>query len=708
MKFLYILAFLPFGFVNAQEYSFSGKIIDATNKESIAGAIIRIKDIDKVYVSNLSGNFKITGQQKGNLQLTVSYVGFESHDLQISLPTKTDSVYTIALRPSIVDMDGVVVTGTRTEKKLKDMPVLTQVIYPENLKENGITSITDALEHEIPGLDFNNEQTPLRPTLTFQGLSSNYVLILMDGERIAGETNGDIDYSMLNLNNVDRIEVVKGASSVLYGSNAIGGVINIITKKPSVPFDLSAYSRYTKYNELESGITLSVKQSIFSSQTGIAYNQTDGYHIPTSDWTQYKSQNTSLSEKIGIDISKKLYFIASGKLYNEHIYDAGGGPADDAYSDVSSNARLLYKISDSTNIQLSYYNDDYTTYGILIHDNNKSIQTGYDYLQDVRLTFNNAYSFNKFTSGIEYLPEQLSSNGIFVPKGIYNSHESVLFSQDDIKLNNTFSALIGFRATAHTGYGTNFVPKFAIMAKRDNLIYRLSYGFGYRSPTLKEMYYNFDHTFGGLDFYLRGNPKLKPEKSQYIGYSVELNESWVNHSVNIYYNRVQDLITDNWSVINGKNTDTYTNDSSATIIGIDFMEKVMPIRKMTISGGISLVDARNSATGSHLSSISPVSANFSFKYSFNLFGQNTSYDFSGKYNGFRTYVPIAIPGETAQTYQDNPYSLWKTSITQIYKTKYSLTIGVDNIFNAVNPKSFDNLSPGRRYFFSLNIHLTKY
>ena len=73
-------------------------------------------------------------------------------------------------------MEGVVVTGTRTEKKIKETPVLTQVIYPENLKEIGITNVAEALEHEVPGLDFNNEQTPLRPTMTFQGMSSEYII----------------------------------------------------------------------------------------------------------------------------------------------------------------------------------------------------------------------------------------------------------------------------------------------------------------------------------------------------------------------------------------------------------------------------------------------------------------------------------------------------------------------------------------------------
>ncbi len=112
----------------------------------------------------------------------------------------------------------------------------------------------------VPGLDVNHFGT--RTSITLQGMDAKYVLFLVDGERIAGEVNGDIDYSMLNMENIDRIEVVKGASSSLYGSNAIGGVINIITKRITESFDGKFYSRYSKYNELVSGGGISLKKGI--------------------------------------------------------------------------------------------------------------------------------------------------------------------------------------------------------------------------------------------------------------------------------------------------------------------------------------------------------------------------------------------------------------------------------------------------------------
>ncbi len=705
MKWFFTFILLNFGIAHAQELQVVGKVSDSSDNRPLAGAIVRVQNTNKISATNTDGNYRIKGLDKGKYILSFSSVGFETKEIPVSLPEMMDSAFLVRLDPAIEDMEAVVVTGTRTEMKLKESPVFTQVIYPNNLKDIGITNVAEALENEVPGLDFNSEQTPLRPSLTFQGMDSKYVLFLLDGERIAGEINGDIDYSMLNLNNVDRIEIVRGASSALYGSNAIGGVINIITRKPVIPFELSAFAKYSKFNELESGTTISRKGDNYLSLTSLAYNQTNGYQLPDSGWIQCKFKNASFSQKFDLGLSKKLTFSASGRFYFEHIYDASGGPADDAYSDMNGNAKLFYEINDSTNLQLSYYNDDYTTYGILVNDNNKIEKTGYDFLQDVRLSFNNAYSINRFTSGIEYFPEQLNSNGDFIPKGIKRAYESVLFGQDEIKINSTFSTIIGFRATDHSTYGLNFVPKFAIMAKKNNLIYRLSYGFGYRSPSFEQMYYNFYHKFGRdsiLWFQLKGNPGLKPEKSQYIGYSVELNESWVSHSINIYYNRVRNLITDNWSVINGIKTDKYTNDSSATIIGIDIMEKMMPFKNFMINGGISLVDARNNITGQQLYNISPVSANLSGSYSFMVYKNKTTFKFSGKYNGFRYYTPET--GETIN--RDRPYNIWKASITQQCKNFISFTFGIDNIFNVVNSKSFDNLSPGRRFFIAISLNVS--
>ena len=131
-----------------------------------------------------------------------------------------------------VDMNEVVVTATRTPLPLKNTPVITRVITSRDIERSGAVTLQQALERELAGVEFH--QAGYGSSLSFQGLDSRYVLFLLDGERIAGETYGNIDYSRIPLSIVSRIEVVRGASSVLYGSNAMGAVVNVITKSPAI------------------------------------------------------------------------------------------------------------------------------------------------------------------------------------------------------------------------------------------------------------------------------------------------------------------------------------------------------------------------------------------------------------------------------------------------------------------------------------------
>lgn len=139
------------------------------------------------------------------------------------------------------NLEQIVVTATRTEKN-KNTPVITQVITAKQIEERGTGNIQDLLTQEVPGLNF--QEVGYGTSIDIQGLGSKHILFLIDGERIAGENGGNIDYSRINLYNIDHIEIVKGASSALYGSQAMGGVINIITRKAKKKFEASAGIRY--------------------------------------------------------------------------------------------------------------------------------------------------------------------------------------------------------------------------------------------------------------------------------------------------------------------------------------------------------------------------------------------------------------------------------------------------------------------------------
>ena len=167
-------------------------------------------------------------------------------------------------------LDEVVVTGTRTPKLLKDSPILTRVIALDDIRKSDATNISDLLEIELPGIEFSyamNQQV----SLNMQGFGGNSVLFLIDGERVAGETLDNVDYNRLNLNNAGKIEIVKGAASSLYGSNAVGGVVNIISRETAEPWTLNVNAKYGEHNNQRYGLNFSFNQWRVNSTTSVQH-----------------------------------------------------------------------------------------------------------------------------------------------------------------------------------------------------------------------------------------------------------------------------------------------------------------------------------------------------------------------------------------------------------------------------------------------------
>lgn len=167
------------------------------------------------------------------MRIKVSYIGFRTQSFVLRTDNHAEN-HTLRLQPNDTGLEQVVVTATRTPKALKDAPVVTKVITEQDLQIADATNIQDLLTERMPGLEFGyamNQET----SLNMNGFGGNAVLFLVDGERLAGETMDNVDYNRLNLDNVSRIEIVKGAASALYGANAVAGVVNLITKENSEP-----------------------------------------------------------------------------------------------------------------------------------------------------------------------------------------------------------------------------------------------------------------------------------------------------------------------------------------------------------------------------------------------------------------------------------------------------------------------------------------
>ena len=563
----------------------------------------------------------------------------------------------------------------------------------------GITNVADALQNMVPGL--NVSQLGTRTTITLQGMDAKYVLFLIDGERIAGEVNGDIDYSKLNLEDVDHIEIIKGASSSLYGSNAIGGVINIITKKITKPFDAKIYSRYSKYNEFHGGTGISFKKGILGSSTNFNYSHTDGYDLTpesTHDWTQNPYSTFSINQKFEITPGPHFSLTPYGGYYQFDRGNVSARPVHDLYIDYYGGLKGQYYFGKNS-LDFSYYGDSYNTYSILEQLNNKRDTASYDNIQTVRAQANFQLSDrNNLIAGLEYNTETLFSQRI--EPALRSASEEVIYLQEDLKLGAKWYIVAGIRASNHSNYGFHAAPKISLMYKEGPFNFRASGGTGFRSPALKELYFSFEH-FG--EFYVKGNPDLIPESSKYISGSVEFSRPWNNSSVTVYRNTLSNMITERILPLpdSVETTYQYENVSSASVYGIDLIMKQKLLKGFWVSAGYSYVHSLDNETHLQLYGTTKNSGNISVDYSFRKKDYSFSAQLNCKMSGEKFYLD-----SDGTTSNDKPYSSWRITLSQEYKW-LRISTGLDNIFGIVIPTNYDFISPGRRFFVGMNIQFGK-
>jgi outer membrane receptor for ferrienterochelin and colicins len=694
-QLLFIMLISLSSTVYSQLTTISGHV-NLPDSSSLTGATILIKGTTLGAVSDNEGYYSINTVKPGIYVVRVSLLGYETLEKSV-IVHEGNNTEDFILRESNINLNEVVVTGTKSEKMLKNVPVLTQVIYGRQMLDLGITTVTGALQSMVPGIDVSQFGT--RTSITLQGMDSKYVLFLVDGERIAGEVNGDIDYSMLNMENIDRIEIIKGASSSLYGSNAIGGVINIITKRITRSFEGKFYSRYSKYNELFTGAGISLKRGIIGSRTSLNFSRTDGYdNTPESphDWTQNPYSSFSINQKFEVTPTTNLELIPYIGYYQFERGNVSARPAHDFYQDINAGLKGKYFLRKHS-LDFSYYRDRYNTFNVLELLNDHMDKVSYDIIQTLRTQGNFHISEkNSLIAGVEFNYESLFS--VRNEGGLKNDSEGVLYAQEDLCFGERWNIVAGIRASTHSSYGFNAAPKISILFKQGFLNFRTSAGTGFRSPSLKELYMNFDH-FG--EWYIIGNTELKPESSRYISASVEFLKPWNNSSVTFYRNEITNMITDRWLPDSAQMTRQYQNIASASVYGIDVLSKQKIGKGLWLSAGYSYVHSHDNETGFALYGTTRHSGNIS-----------ADYIVRKKDHSFSAQVYCKLAGEKfyeitdGKTYIDRPYSSWRLTISEEYKWM-RISTGVDNVFNVIIPQNINFISPGRRFFIGINIDFGK-
>ena len=474
----------------------------------------------------------------------------------------------------------VVVTGTGTQHLLKDAPVQTEVISRRQLQQYAGKSIEDILTGLTASLDFSESDMSSR--LQLNGLGNSYVLILIDGRRLHGDNGGENDLSLIDPHNIERIEIVKGASSALYGSDAIAGVINIITRKHTAQgLMLENTTRIGSYGDIRQHDGIALNYGRLSSYTNFQLQHSDGwqntseeaieqteYHITDSrNKTVNRHTNWQVAERLTYLLTPQIELYADGYIYWKRIYrPCGHHPGVDVktwdlqYNNASASVGGKWKLNDTDIITLDAdwkkhaYNYAYTDTTLTDGYVNGRFTNYFPYFpgekelqSDQRLTnvslkgvFTLPYE-QQLTAGFDYRYDWLKAP-MRVEGGKATDNTEAVYVQDELALLNPLFLTAGLRLTRNEGFGTRLTPKVSAMLKLGDLRLRGTWSQGYKTPTPKELHYQYVKNMNGIYLYL-GNSSLKAQHSNYFGMSVEYSIGQLTMTVAPYINKVRDMIT---------------------------------------------------------------------------------------------------------------------------------------------------------------------
>lgn len=680
-KFLLIL----FGILcitNATAQRRISGIVTDMNDEPLPGATVVVKELSTLgAVANVDGHYELRLPDNKDYTLTATFVG--CIDVSKKVSDKQEDVLNFQLTESSTTLDEVVVTGTRTPKLLKEVPIVTRVISGLDIKRMDATNISDLLQTELPGIEFSysmNQQT----SLNMSGFGGNSVLFLVDGERLAGETLDNVDYSRLNMDNVQRIEIVKGAASSLYGSNAVGGVVNIISRESQEPWSVNVNSRYGAYNEQRYGGSVGFNAGRFNSMTNVQYTSIDAIDLSkgtdneeVGDYSMiYGNSTLNIKERLIYTPIDNLKFTArAGYFFRERNSSES---QKDRYRSFTGGLKGNYNITDKDDLEVAYLFDqydksDYLVFGDLDVRDYSNVQ------HTLRALYNHTFADKHIlTVGGDYMRDYLMSYQ-FTDGGSYIQHTADAFAQFDWNPHKKFNLIAGLRFDYFSEAKLSHLsPKLGLMYKLGNCSLRGSYAGGFRAPTLKEMYMNF---YMGNIFMIYGNPDLKPESSHNLSLSAEYMKGNHNLTVTGFYNIIDNRITTAWNqVLDGQ---VYTNMSRLQVAGVD--ANASGKYRCGISWRLSYAytyehikkgEPMLSATRPHTAT-----ARIAYDKDWNNYGLSVA--LTGRYLSKLTtdvYTEMTSYEQTEKhTYPG--YTIWKLSFAQRVWKGVNITLAVDNLFN---------------------------
>lgn len=700
------------------------KVIDASSEEGIAYANIVLFKVDGQFVEGFTTNSNGLANFEINQRVTykVSFLGYESLEGQIS----RGEHLSLEMQEQNNVLDNVVITGQYAPRKADQSIYKIEVIDNLQLQQRGVNNLADALSQET-FIRLTTDPS-LGTSLEMQGMGGENVKYLIDGVPIIGRVGGDIDLSQINMDNIDHIEIVQGPMSVVYGTDALAGVVNIITKKNTSKKNLVKITTYSDsknnynfgfYSSIIRGrstITASGNRNMFQGididlnvddfyETGedrymefkpklvyngdleYAYNKNDFSLKTKSDFMRSELRNYINANPFTLR-AKDNYFITlrlintlnvSGKLTQSMQYNITGAftyfkrDTEDILSDLSA----LTHTKTGTTSTIFYNGMTRGSFTLSPEESVLNYQFGWD------------INYDKGTG--ERIDDENASMSDYAA-----------FLSAQWKPLDNLSVQPGFRYIYNTSFEAPLIPSVNFQWKIiDNLNFRASYAKGFRAPSLKELYLDFHDS----NHNLTGNPDLLAETTNSynssLTYKIKKDKFSVKLEPSLFYNNGNNVIT---LIVTDpqNNAAETTNLGGRRTLGANFNVSLIHYKAFDLSTGYSLTGESYDFDGIENWTDEIFYSNYTINTKYNL--RKHKLVLMANYKLYGKTPALAYNPDDDQYYNIFTEALSDLELTaskQFFKNKLNVVVGSKNIFDNYSSRRYGYVD-GREFLSPIN------
>ncbi len=629
-----------------------------------------------------------------------------------------------------------VITGTRTEKPVLETPVRTEVVSREEIEKTHARDLKEALE-DVPGLLLRPIHGKTGYEAWLQGLDSDRVLILIDDEPVTPSTGSTVDLSQIGTMDIERIEIVKGATSALYGSSAMGGVINVITRRPGtgpryqISLDGGSYGDKNlsgnpgEFNTRRLAAHLAVQRAAGRLQFSADLRDRAGYRL---DPDAFRSEGPTGSKR-NFDLrlawtpDSRTEIWVKPRLYREDISNKLSRFAPGTGEIRMKKNEIAERISATLGLERA--TDNGRLRGWILRENWSNI-TQQDAISTPEIEQQRTAEIDTYRAELQWDrawgEHHALTAGLVLGEETLNQYQDrsgearitevddkrrrhlEIYLQDDIFLGERWEVVPGIRVQDDSDFGFYAAPNINILFTPDwfndvTTNVRLGVGRGYRVPNLKERYFVFDHS--PLGYMIIGNDALEPERSDSYQFGIEFaRPGRFRAEIHLFHNRIRELIdTDinpEQSIQRGLLIFEYRNIARALTQGME-LNGQLRLGRFDLKAGYTLLDSEDRDTGKTLTERPRHQVKTGIDYRNPAWG--TLFSLRGVYQSEEL---IDADNQVASP----SWSTWDIRLTQRISGGLSVFAGIDNLTDEHrDPGSRNDFRPQTGRFIYLGIRL---